>query len=117
MDHPGAPLRVLLGQRDHPIDHLELEVLGHRDVAIQRTVLPDQPEGPSVAHVMTLHQARDRVPPPGRAQNLPLLKSLSIEMYGACSTTMCLSVAFSCSGCLTRMASSSFNAPHLMRRR
>ena len=80
-------------------------------------MLPDQPAGTALADLMLPHQHRDRVSPTGRAQKFPFATSLSIEMSSACSATIRFSRAFSCSSVLSRIASSSFNAPYFVRHR
>ena len=51
------------------------------------------------------------------SSHFPCCKSRNIELSNACSATIRFSRAFSCSNARNRCASSSFNAPYLIRQR
>ena len=59
----------------------------------------------------------DGGPATRRAHHFPRCRSFNIEMSNACSATIFFNRAFSCSSAFNRCASSSFNAPYLIRHR
>lgn len=94
-----------------------LEVRRGDEVAVARSVLSRDFAGMAFADLELLHQMGDGVPAVSRAQTFPRLRSFNIEMSRARSATIRFSLAFSCSNVLSRIASSSFNAPYFVRHR
>lgn len=117
MHPPVAVTRVRVGQLLHLLDQAMLEITGHRDVTLRRAVLPEHLAGPTLGDLVTPDQEGHRVPPPGRAHQFPLCRSLNIEMSKACSATMRSSREFSASNAFSRCASSSLSAPYFCRHR
>src|SRR5207248_1995019 len=116
-DHPVAPARVLDRQLVHPLDQPQLEVGRHRLIPLRRPVLLQQSASPTLRHAVTAAEIGDGLSAARRAQSLPRVTSLSIEMSSACSATIRLRREFSCSSTLSRWASSSFKAPYFRRQR
>ena len=103
-DPPVAVAGMGRGEDVHPIDELDLVLGGHPLVALGRAVLADEQAGPTFRDWMATQEVGDGIPAPGRAHHFPRWRSLSMEMSRACSATIRLSRAFSCSKAFSRYA-------------
>jgi hypothetical protein len=85
------------GELVHPFDELLLEFGGNRLVALGRAVLVADETGPALRYAVASDEIGDRILPARRAHHFSRSRSFSIEMSSACSATIFLRRAFSCS--------------------
>jgi hypothetical protein len=82
-----------------------------------RSVLPGHAAGEPLTHLHRPHQVVHGRPPALRAQRFPFAISLSAALSSSASASSRLSVAFSRSRSLSRLASSAFIPPNWLRHR
>jgi len=117
---PEPPPRMRPGRSTQPPPQRRVGIgrsLRRGQAPLGAPVLPGDPAGEPFADPQDRHQMVHGCPPSLRAQKFPLAISLSAAFSSSASASSRLSVEFSRSRSLSRLASSAFSPPNWLRHR